>query len=74
MNKEIVWNIVNSLLAGTLVFLGGCAAGAISWRVIGAAGLAAAVVAVTKFSEYWKKEEHEYSDDKIKLFTFVPVL
>jgi len=75
--KEIVWNIVNSLLAGLLVFVGGCAAGALSWNVVGAAGIAAAAVAVAKFAEYWKKEEHEYQDQMNKngkLFSMLPVL
>lgn len=75
MNKEIIWNIVNSLLAGALVFLGGCAAGDLDWQVAAAAGVAALVVAVSKFSEYWKKEEAEYQD-KIsqKIFSFAPLL
>jgi hypothetical protein len=72
--KEIIWNIVNSLLAGALVFLGGCVGGKLDWQVVAAAGIAAAVVAVAKFAEYWKKEEQEYQDKNNKIFTFIPVL
>jgi len=72
-SKEICWNIVNSLLAGALVFLGGIVGnnGAINTATICAAGLTALIVAVTRFAEYWKTEESEYSDKNNKIFTFL---
>ena len=71
ISKEITWNIVNSLLAGGLVFFGGCASGDITWKVIGASALAAALAAIIQFKKYWETEEHEYSDNRQTLFTFV---
>jgi len=65
---EITWNIVNSLLAGGLVFLGACTTGSITLQGAVAALVAAGVVAVTKFNNYWGKEQGEYTT---KLFTFI---
>jgi hypothetical protein len=66
--KEIIWNIVNSLLAGVLVFLGSLTSGEINWKGVGLALIASALVAVTKFKDYWNGEQKEYST---KLFRFV---
>jgi hypothetical protein len=52
MNKEITWHIVNSLLAGALVFLGACTSGGLTQDSVLAGILAAALVAVTKFYDY----------------------
>jgi len=65
---EITWNIVNSLLAGGLVFLGACTAGSITLRGIIAALVAAGIIAVTKFKDYWAGEQGEYTT---KLFNFI---
>ena len=59
-SKEIVWNLVNSLLAGGLVFFGSVLNGGLSWVGVGAALVASVIVAITKFSEYWKGEQSEY--------------
>ena len=72
MNKEITWNIINSLLAGGLVFLGGCVSGRLTWAVMAASLLAAGIVALTKFSEYWKNEEEEYQTKKLLALAFIP--
>lgn len=66
--NEILWNIVNSLLAGGLVFLGACTAGNIDFEAAITALVAAGIVAITKFQNYWGKEEGEYST---KLFSFI---
>ena len=67
-NREIIWNIVNSLLAGSLVLLGGFANGDITWRGLCFAIVAGLIVAVTKFQKYWSDEKEEYST---KLFSFI---
>ena len=70
--QEIIWNLVNSGLAGALVFLGAVADGNISWGGIIASIVAALVVVVTKFKDYWAKEESEYSSNSTaKLFQFL---
>ena len=66
--KEIFWNLINSGLAGLLVFLGSLTSGHITWSGVGAAALAAFVVAVTKFKDFWTDEEKEYTS---KIFLFV---
>jgi len=66
-SKEIIWNIINSLLAGGLVLLGSFANG-FSWKGLGFALTASGIVAITKFKDYWSKEEGEYSS---KLFNFI---
>jgi choline-glycine betaine transporter len=77
--KEICWNIVNSLLAGALVFLGGVLGnnGTINTATLLASGITAFIVMITKFAEYWKQEESEYMDcpkTQSKLFNFLPIL
>jgi hypothetical protein len=66
--KEIIWNIINSLLAGGLVFLGSILTG-ISWQGFVAALATSGIVAINKFKDYWTKEEKEYC--QTKLFKFV---
>jgi hypothetical protein len=59
--SEVVWNIVNSLLAGGLVFLGGLLNGGITKELLCASAVAAGIIVITKFSDYWKEEESEYT-------------
>lgn len=58
--KEIIWNLINSGLAGILVLLGALTTGGISVRSFCVALVTALIVAVTQFKEYWGKEEMEY--------------
>ncbi len=62
--KEIIWNIINSLLAGALVFLGALTTGEITAQSIGAAMIASLIVACTQFKRYWETEEKEYQHKK----------
>jgi hypothetical protein len=71
MNKEICYNLVNSLLAGMLVLLGALSAGNLDSKAVCAAIIAALIVAVTQFKRYWELEAPEYTN-KI-LFGFVGV-
>ena len=65
---EIIWNLINSGLAGLLVFLGSLSNGVLSWKGLIFAVIAAGIVATTKFSDYWKSEQKEYTR---KVFCFV---
>jgi len=67
MNKEITYHIVNSLLAGALVFLGAFSDGSITCTGIIAAISAAGIVAIKHFKNYWEKEERDYCS----VFNFV---
>ena len=66
MNKEILWNIINSLLAGGLVFLGGCSSGNITSETFLYAGIAGLTSAVVQFRTFWLKTE-----PTVKLFKFL---
>lgn len=66
--KEIIYNIINSFLAGALVFLGSLTNGGFSFESLGLAVTASLVVMITKFKNYWEKEEPEYSK---KLLNFL---
>jgi hypothetical protein len=57
MDKIIMWNIVNSLLAGGLVFLGAFTTGRIDLNSVLVAFATAGVVALTQFRDFWKTEE-----------------
>lgn len=58
--KEIFYNIINSLLAGALVFFGSMIDGNITKIGVLAAIMAAAIMAITKFKDYWDSEKSEY--------------
>lgn len=68
MNKN-VYHIINSLLAGGLVFFGAFTTGKITWEAVVIALMASAVVAITKFKDYWENNEKEAR--KYALFNFV---
>ena len=66
--NEILYNLVNAGIAGGLVFIGAFADGEITKLGIIAALVAAGLVILTKFKDYWSKQESEYST---KLFNFL---
>jgi hypothetical protein len=66
--KEIIWNIVNSLLAGSLVFFGAFTTGNISLESVCIAFGTSAIVAIIKFRDYWTTQEGEY---KCNAFNFI---
>jgi hypothetical protein len=54
--KEIIYNLINSGIAGALVFAGALASGQITKAGLIAALGASIVVFLTKFKEYWAKQ------------------
>lgn len=70
MNK-ITANIVNSLLAGALVFLGSCSTGEIDQKSIIIAISASFIVAITQFKDYLIKSEQLDCPGQTKLFNFL---
>jgi hypothetical protein len=66
--KEIIWNVINSLLAGTLVLLGALSTGNISMESMCLATITALIVAISQFKDYWTKEQKEYRN---KAFMFI---
>lgn len=69
--KEIIWNIINSFLAGALVMLGSFAAGNITMNSFYFAVIAGLIAAITQFRNYWVFEKKEYCNPK--LFNFIKV-
>lgn len=67
---EIFYNLINSGLAGLLVLFGAFTAGHIDKEVVIFAGLASAIVFITKFKEYWDGERNQFST---QMFNFVKV-
>jgi hypothetical protein len=65
----ILVKIINSLLAGALVFLGALTSGEITEQGALAALIAAGVVAITQFRDFWN--EYEEQCTKPKLFSFM---
>jgi hypothetical protein len=55
MNKQIMWNLVNSGLAAALVFLGAFTTGTVTFSSVVAALAAGLIVGVTQFKDYWNK-------------------
>lgn len=68
-SKEIVWNLVNSFLAGLLVLFGAFSAGDINKQSILFAIITSGVVMVNQFKDYWETQKTEYSS--MKAFSFV---
>ena len=68
-SKEILWNIINSFLAGLLVLLGAFSTGDISRESVFLALMTSGIVMVTQFKDYWETQKKEYSS--VKIFSFV---
>jgi len=68
MKKEIIYNIVNSLLAGSLVMLGAISTGNLSINSVCLAIVAGLIVAISKFRDFWISKEKIY---KQALFQFI---
>jgi len=70
---EIKYNIINSLLAGALVFLGAFTTSGfkISAESLALAIATASIIALTKFKDYWATQEGEYKNSTTKLFHFI---
>ena len=66
--NEIKYNIINSAIAGGLVFVGSFADGTITLTGVCAAIAAALLAALVKFKSYWSSQENEYTH---KLINFV---
>lgn len=58
--EEIIYNIVNSLIAGSLVLAGSVVDGTITKTGLMAALAASVIVAIAKFKDYWESEKPEY--------------
>ncbi len=65
--NEIIWNLVNAGIAGGLVFVGAFVDGSITKTGLMVALVASIIVILTKFRDYWTKEEKEY----VKVFNFI---
>jgi hypothetical protein len=68
--KEIIYNLINSGLAGFLVLLGAFSTGNVDMEAFFTAGIAALIVAVSQFKKYWDGEKVHYQN---KIFSFVPL-
>jgi len=66
--NEIIYHLINSALAGGMVFVGAIADGKITPHELMASLGAAGIIALIKFKEYWAGEKGEYSS---KLFSWV---
>ena len=66
--NEILWNIINSLLAGALVLFGNFTSGEITIKGLCAAFAAFCIVALTQFKNYWDGEKGEYAS---RMFNFI---
>lgn len=58
--NEIAYNVINSLLAGALVFTGALTSGEITLGGVSAAVITSLILIITKFKEYWSTQEEEY--------------
>lgn len=64
--REITWNVINSLLAGSLVLLGSLTTGVLTYTGLFLSVIAALIVAITRFKEYWESEKKEYKNYAFK--------
>lgn len=66
--NEIIYNLINAGLAAILVLAGSFSNGNISIEGVCFAILAAVIVLITKFKDYWDGEKGEYCS---KVFNFI---
>lgn len=71
--SDIKMNIINSLLAGSLVFLGSFSTGDITVEGVCLSLVAALAVAISKFQNFWKKYMGKKGNGSLgmSLFNFV---
>lgn len=70
--NEVTAKIINSILAGVLVMLGGMSNGEMSTQTLYFSFVAGAIVAVTQFKTYFeKKQETKQTKPSPTLFNFV---
>jgi len=70
-SQEIKYHIINSLLAGSLVFFGSLVNG-FSFQGVIYGFIASTIIAVNKFKDYWKTQEGEYKRNyRLKYFSFI---
>jgi len=67
--EEIKYNIINSLLAGGLVFLGSLTQG-FSFEGLCLSIVAGGTIALTKFKDYWTTQKGEYQNI-LNYFNFI---
>ena len=72
MNK-ITINIINSLLAGSLVLLGACSDGLPSFQSFFLALIAAAIVAISQFKDFWVENEVKSKLNKTRVMNFLNI-
>lgn len=65
---EIIYNLINCLIASGLVFLGSLSSGNISMSSFFFSFIAFLITFFTKFKNYWSTQKSEYS---VRLFNFV---
>lgn len=68
MDKHVKYHLINSALAGGLVFLGTIIDGNITLTGVLAGIGTGLIVCLTKFKEFWVGHESEYTS---KLFSFI---
>ena len=69
LNNNKIWiRLINSLLAGALIFLGAFLDGEISAKEIIIAGAGGLIAAITQFRNFLKTKEKQY---KSTLFCFI---
>jgi len=67
--KEIFYNVINAGLAGGISFFSAVmATGSIDLRTIVVAAVAAGLVALVKFKNYWDGEQNEYQKKMLSFF------
>jgi hypothetical protein len=70
--KEIFWNLINSAIAGGLVFLGGLSTGNLNKTSVIVALVTSGIIAFNKFRDYWVSEKNEYCEKPLLcLFKFI---
>lgn len=65
---EIIYKLINSALAGLLVFVGAFADGTISKTGVSVAIFVAVLMFLKEFKTYWKNQEKEYTIKNILNF------
>jgi len=71
LTEEIIkYNLINSLLAGSLILIGAFSSGSITLESFIMALSASVVVAITRFKEFWEKGTPTKINKKGGLFSF----
>jgi hypothetical protein len=69
LTRKVFWNLINSLIAGSLVIIGSLTDGEVTSKGLMIAIVAGTAIFLSQFRDFWAKEEQEFT--AMPMFKFI---